>query len=339
MHKLILNTIISLLAVTGVADAMEKQTRRHPLCGVESYRTLLNDSRCPVDKYVEKENSPACPPIYKSKADVRVCGYDSTRTIRRCERIPGFGQPERVTPPDPELGCGRGYRLVEAHPVKSCRNEAFGIAGYEVCRAPSHGVESYQTCSKPEFGIESYRECSFYKTPEELDAYIEATTESLQTYSQILPTRKGELFTRLSNESAMACLVWKYEGEPTYEEVVSDLKKKFLAVFGYNVEDATVDCNDESERSEIRFTLGTLACDLLPKDALSTLAKPEGVSDNQFTRFKQNCTMKKSYDILVEWFDSKSAEISELLSDTVARSDVEAAQRLRELQADLKDKR
>jgi hypothetical protein len=49
--------------------------------------------------------------------------------------------------------------------------------------------------------------------------------------------------------------------------------------------------------------------------------------------------MKKSYDILVEWFDSKTIEVSKLLSDTVAKSDAETAQRLRRLQADLKDKR
>lgn len=241
-----------------------------------------------------------------------------------------------LTGHDPELGCAAGFKEVLAPVPASCTNIAFGVRGYETCRDPSHGIQSYQTCSREDFPIASYKSCSFYKTPEELTAYIQATSESVETYQLILPAREGELLSRLSSESAFACLIRKHEVEPMYDTVVIDLKEKFLLVFGYDVKDSITDCTDESIASKkIKFSLAGIDCDSIAKDRVSTLIKPDAVSDGVFARFKQNCTMKKSYDGLIDWFDTKLAEVSLLKEDIVAKSDANAVLQLEELRVKL----
>lgn len=331
-------TLISSLTVASQALGMDLQTRSHPMCGTESRVSLENDPRCPVATYIAK-SSAACAAIYNTKTDYKICGFDPARKEKRCEKMPGARAPMVLTGRDPELGCAAGFKEVLAPVPASCANIAFGVKGYETCQDPSHGIQSYQTCSREDFPIATYKTCSFYKTSEELTAYIQATSESVETYQLILPAREGELLSRLNSESAFACLIRKHEVEPMYDTVVTDLKEKFLLVFGYDVKDSIADCSDESISStKIKFTLGGIDCDSIVKDGISTLVKPDAVSDGIFARFKQNCTMKKSYDGLVGWFDTKLAEVNLLKADIIAKSDTDALTKLEELRAKLEKK-
>lgn len=325
-----------LLAFQKPSFALEKQTRRHSMCGVEKYMTLYNDPRCPVDQYILKVSS-ACKPIYKFGTDMQICGPDPLRKDKICVYP---GNPRLNQRPDPDLGCGAfgpGYRLVENPVPGRCRNEKFGFQEYEACRDPSHNVESYQACSRETFPVESYNECSFYKTPEELVAYIDATAESLETYRLILPERKADLFSRTKDERAFACLINDYKNRTVYEALVEDLAKKYLLVFGYKPEDAIFDCDATSPAAEVKFTIGSIDCDNLTLDTISTLSKPDGVSDTQFSRFKQNCTLKKSHDSLIDWFDTKRDEIGLLMSDLAAANDPNAQTKLKNLKTQIDD--
>lgn len=332
-----LNLLVLLLAVLNFTEtyALDIQTRRHSLCGVESFNPRV-DAKCGVEKYFDRVSS-ACAPIYKSKVDPRICGYDPNRTISRCERIPGSHAPQVSVFPEIELGCPAGYQMKTSPAPKACQNEAFGIAGYNSCRDASHGIESYNSCRLEEFGVENYKSCSFYKTPEELNAYIDATSETLVTYSEVLPSRQGELFARLKSENGMGCTIRKYDTtDALFEDVVKDLKEQFLIIFGYQVEDATLDCRPETLKgAAIKVMLSDIDCDNLSKDAIASLAKPESSSEAQLARFKQTCTLKKSYDALVTWFETKEDETAALISDLAAQADPSAKQRLVELQSKL----
>lgn len=206
-------------------------------------------------------------------------------------------------------GISGGLACTAKDIVKTCAKPEFGVAEWKSCRSADHGVESYATCSKPEFGVASYRSCSFYKNPEEVAAFIQATNETIQTNLIIYPNRKADLFSRANEEGAFACLIRKYLVDPMYEDVVKDLREKFLTVFGYEEVDAVVDCaQTTTDPTNVSFVIEDLDCDNLDRSALPALVKPEAVSDGQFARFKQNCTLKKSYEVLADWYVTKANE-------------------------------
>ncbi|RYZ80704.1 MAG: hypothetical protein EOP04_25380 [Proteobacteria bacterium] len=203
MRNLVPLIVLFFLFQTSSASSMTLQTRSHSLCGVDTY-VSKTDALCGVGSYFEK-SSPACAPIYNSKTDARICGFDEVLTVTKCERIPGSREPLVLVSPNPEDGCPRGYQQKTSPAPKRCQNVAFGIASYSMCRDVSHGVEYNATCALPIFGIASYKTCSFYKTPEELTAYIDATSDSLLTYKEItategLKSRNTIAFSEVSNK-------------------------------------------------------------------------------------------------------------------------------------------
>ncbi len=330
-----LKILIVIAIGTTQAHALELQTRENKLCGVERYVSHTNDNRCPVDLYQSIADS-ACNEIFKSKQDGKICGYDLGHGSSRCDPAPGSHNPPLQTAPDPERGCPGGYVLTKVPTPKTCRDKSFGHEGWEFCRSPSHPAESYQTCERPEFGVKNYKTCSFYKTPEELDAYIDATKESLEEFRSALPDRQGQLFALLKSENGLGCTITKYLNNPDYTEVVNDLKDKFNLIFGYSYADAVLDCSDETLKStKIEVKIDSLDCDTLP-ESLKAVAKPDSITDAQFTQFIKKCNAKRSYDNIVNWFATKQTETDQLLGDLAAKSDPAAAQNLRDLQTNLK---
>lgn len=215
----------------------------------------------------------------------------------------------------------------------SCQNPKFGSV-YKSCRHSSHGNESPKKCRSDKFSPELYKSCSFYKTPEEIDAYIEATYSSLALNSTLLPARQADLYSSFRQEASFICLVEKYKDLDGFDVVYDDLVQKFKTAFTYDWTQSPLTCADATnENASLRITAGTLDCANFTLDTLKTLTKPETMNNLVFNRFKSTCTTKLSYDLLAGWFDAKSTEIGQLIEDVVAKQDANRKAQLQELKS------
>ncbi len=315
---------IILCILSEAAMSFELQTARHQLCGVENYQAR-RDPICGADIYFSKE-SPVCPPArFNVRADANRCGT-------ACKMVQPKGRNgELITGPG-----GRIHRTCVGQEPKSCEHPDFGVIAYQACRHPQHGVELYRECQHPEFGNAQYKSCSFYKTPEQVEAYIYETKSSLDTYASVLPIRQGELFSRLRNEKALACLIDKYSADPLYEQVAIDLNEKFFLIFGYERSDVQVSCqNINMSEVQVKVTLERLDCEAFNRTTLSSLQNPANIAEGRFKRFKQNCSLKISHDSLLSWFQNKEEEIGLLLNDQVARQNPKAREKLSRLKEEI----
>ncbi len=323
--KLMIRLLLLALSLTPeISLSLELQTKRHPICGVEAYQTR-RDPVCGIELYVSKESSFCSPSKFNSRADAARCGTTCkwvTPTGRNGELITGPG--------------GRPQRTCVGQVPKTCEHPDFGAVAYQTCRHPQHGVELYSECQSPQFGAAQYNLCSFYKTPEQVEAFISETKLSLDTYASILPVRQGELFSRLRNEKALACLIDKYSVDPLYEQVTIDLREKFFLIFGYERSDAQVSCRNVNVNDvEVKVTLGRLDCKSFNRSSLAALEMPPGIAEGPFKRFKQNCSLKISHDTLLNWFTTKADEIDLLLEDLAARQDSKARNSLLKLKEEI----
>jgi hypothetical protein len=219
----------------------------------------------------------------------------------------------------------------------SCPLPKFGSI-YKSCRAEAHGKESPKKCRSDKFDAELYSSCSFYKTAEEVDAYIDATAQTLVNNAALLPAKQSDLYTTFRQEASFICLVEKYQAMPGYDDVVADLTKKFFETFGYEYNESSLTCADASkEDRNYKITAGTLDCKNYDINTIRTAAKPADMAPALFTRFKSNCTTKVTYDYLVGWFDQRIAEVNQLVSDIVARQDEARKQRLEDLKKSISE--
>jgi hypothetical protein len=215
--------------------------------------------------------------------------------------------------------------------VASCPLEKFGKV-YKPCRHESHDKESPKKCRSDKFAAERYNSCSFYKTPEEIDAFIEATYGSLAINSASLPSKQADVYGTFRQEATFVCLIEKYSGLEGYDDVAADLIKKFKEAFGYPYTDSSRTCADAAnEAIPTSITAGALNCSDYTLQSIKTLAKPEAMNLLVFNRFKSTCTTKLSYDLAVSWFDEKLLEINQLLADVVAKKDTERKEQLESL--------
>jgi hypothetical protein len=219
----------------------------------------------------------------------------------------------------------------------TCPMEKFGKV-YKPCRAESHGKESPKKCRSDKFDAELYSSCSFYKTPEEIDAYVDATAQTLVNNAILLPAKQSDLYTTFRQEASFICLVEKYTAMPGYDDVVADLTKKFFETFGYEYNESSLACADAStEDRNYKITAGTLDCKNYDINSIRTVTKPTEMVQAVFTRFKSNCTTKVTYDYLVGWFDDRIGEVNQLIGDVVARKDADRRLRLQELRQSISE--
>ncbi|WP_141732307.1 hypothetical protein [Oligoflexus tunisiensis] len=319
MSKLFMSMIFTALWCTTAFGA-ELKTLRHPLCGVELYFTKV-DQKCGAGLYFEKR-SPSCEvEAYSERSDI-ACGTEM-KNIEICARPPRC--------PTCEIRCR--YELREVR--KTCRLPQFGVESYKSCRHASHGIEAYASCRLPEFGIERYKECAFYKTPEELEAYITEVSLSLENYTQILPMRQADLYSKIRDEASFKCLIEKYDGQDFMEEVVIDLKDKFFLMFGYKYDESEVDCTQTEIDTNPEIRAGELTCAGYTYDTLRTLAQPDGMSKGLFDNFVKKCQAKIVYDNIANWFTTKKEEVSLFQDDLAAKNDASLKNRLLELKSRL----
>jgi len=314
---------VFILTATTQAQAMDLQTARHPLCGVESYNTRT-DAQCGVATYREARSPDCGVEHYNARLDPSCPGsHQATRPI---PYIAICTDPSGICPWDDV--------------VAECEKPEFGVASYKSCRTQSNGVEAYNSCSLPQFGVAAYRSCSFYLTPEQLDEYLNVNASSVEFFATLLPGRQAELLSRLREAASFACLVRKYQALTGYETVVDDLAQKFFVTFGYKVQDYTANCSSEildDPARQVKVTItgtdNTLACDNLTPEAIDSAAAPAGVSETAMQHFKQSCTLKLSYAALLSWFHLRSTELQQLSSDIVAKQDPSIAARIAALEA------
>lgn len=288
---------------------------------------MRQDAACGVELFRE-DRSPACPAEeYNSRADANICGH----RLGSLTCLDGTWAED-----DGFKGCKNNAKpMRRILGPKTCQHPSFGVKTYQVCRAPAHGPESYKSCQLAQFGVENYQSCSFYMTPEQLDAYIVETQNSLATYQLLLPSRQGELYSRLQMEGSFGCLVKKYQSLQGFEDIAEDLSDRFMITFGYEYMDAFFDCEATSEKESIQIKVSSLNCDDFDRETITSLVKPDDVSEGAFTRFKQNCSLKKSYDLLDQWFFDRKNEVDLLITDLIASRDQDVKNKLFKLKSDL----
>ncbi|HET9236149.1 MAG TPA: hypothetical protein VFO10_02790 [Oligoflexus sp.] len=210
----------------------------------------------------------------------------------------------------------------------TCAMEKFGKV-YKPCRAESHGKESPKKCRSEEFDAELHNSCSFYKTPEEIDAFIDATYGSLAINSVSLPSKQADLYGSFRQEASFICLIEKYKDLEGYDDVFNDLVVKFKNAFSYDYAESSRTCAESAnEAVPPKITAGDLDCKTYTVQTIKTLTKPESMNPAVFNRFKSTCSVKLAYDFAVSWFDDKLVEINQLLGDVVAKEDAERKQYL-----------
>ena len=304
------------------AQALEKQTRRDPMCGIERFNSRI-DEACGVGSYREARS-----------ADCGVEHYN----VRLDMSCPGA---HRATAPIPPVAVCTDPPCDWENIPAACEKPEFGVASYRSCRTAANGVETYNSCERSEFGVALYKSCAFYKTASELDAYLDETESSLSVYAPLLPVREADLLAAVREEAAFVCLIHKYQAIPGYEDIVDDLSAKFLIVFGYDAKDSSVACSDDSSSAntaktvKVTFAAGATVfdCSNFTAQSLSDFAQPEGVTDSAWRRFRRECGLKLSYDALAEWFGQKSSDLAMLESDLVPNQDPVRAARLKSLKS------
>ncbi|MDQ3230797.1 MAG: hypothetical protein M3Q07_03170 [Pseudobdellovibrionaceae bacterium] len=319
MSKIIVSMIFTIFCCATALGA-ERKTLRHPLCGVELYFSKV-DEKCGAGLYFE-QRSPNCEVEAYNERQDKACGSEM-KNVEICSPPPNC--------PTCEVRCRTVLREVR----KTCRLPEFGIESYQSCRHSSHGIETYASCRLPEFGIEQYNECSFYKTPEEIDAYITEVSISLENYAQILPTRQADLYSKVRDEASFKCLIAKYKGQDFLEEVVADLEEKFFLIFGFKYEESEVDCAQTVIDTNPEIRAGALKCTDYTYDTLKTLTQPEGISKGLFDNFVKKCQAKVVYDNISNWFETKKAEVSLYENDLAAKNDEAIKKRLIDLKSKL----
>lgn len=219
----------------------------------------------------------------------------------------------------------------------TCPLEKFGKV-YKPCRHESHDKESPKKCRSDKFAAERYNSCSFYKTAEEIDAYIDATYQSLVNNAVMLPAKQSDLYTTFRQEASYICLVEKYNGMLGYEDVAADLTKKFFETFGYEYNESSLTCADAAtENQAYKITAGTLDCANYDVNTIRSVTKPADMVPAVFTRFKANCTTKVTYDYLVSWFEQRLQETNQLLGDLVAQRDAQRKSALEDLKKSISE--
>jgi len=318
---------IVIAASASKAFALSLQTGRNPMCGVESYNSRA-DAQCGVASYREARSPDCGVEHYNTKFDMSCPGsHPATAPI-----------PPVAICTEPSGDCGW---FPEA---ASCEKPEFGVDSYKSCRTPGNGIEAYNSCSLPQFGVAAYKPCSFYMTPEQLDGYLTATESSFETYSVLLPGRQADLLSRTRAEDSFVCLARKYQILPGYESVVEDLSQKFFITFGYELKDSAAVCSSDPNVdlvSQVKITLvrpdATLDCDSFSLQTLGAATASSNATDTAMQHFKQNCSLKLSYTVLVDWFHQTSNDLQQLAGDLSAQQIANLASRVSALEAKVKN--
>ncbi len=134
------------------APIVKCETKKSPLCGVKSYKSM-ESSACNV-LGVNKGTGPSCGTVYKKKETLN-CGVNKYKV--------GFG----LVCGKPKYkqchhkACGKKWdgsrkrcrhRKCGVQSYKSCRDASFGVEKFNSCRHAAHGVEKFLTCEDKAFG-------------------------------------------------------------------------------------------------------------------------------------------------------------------------------------------
>ncbi len=316
---------------SSTVESLTKTSVRLPECGVESYNALTNSS-CGVDNYVSARSEACGVELYNERASSKCPGYRREERYgrsneARLNRYPDCDSPDhRVVKQYIEERCFRGecgpYKYftecVIPEVVESCRDSEFGIELYNECRHPSHGVETYQTCQRPEFGVNQYNACSVYMTRPEINQFVVDTTGTVPIITTSLITNHGNYFVLVRTELGIACLINKYQNNPDYSSVVSDLRLKLLITFGIEYDKKAADYKEQCKN---------------PTN-IPDITK-EKCSENDETPL---CRTVKAYLGCITWFTDKISDTDLLLGDIFANSYADIKTKLVDFKTNLSNK-
>jgi len=200
-----------------------------------------------------------------------------------------------------------------------CRKPAFGVESYLTCRDPSHGAERYNSCQRPEFGVAAYNNCTYYLSPQAAAQYIDSHARLVEFMDQQLLAGAAQFFAVTANETGLACVIAKYDGDPIYTDAIGDpiytdaikeMKGVYLATFGDEYHDTSCD----------------------PSIVLKASIDHVTCSDSDSS---SKCRNYRSYYGARKWLETTREDIHHLLDDHIAQSGNDIHEQLIRLQSNI----
>ena len=249
---------------------------RDPICGVEVYNTGFSTD-CPGGSTQD---------VYELNSTVGNCRRGYTKKLLRTEVNHDHERPITI----------RIYGCVRPEIKTACRLSEFGVERYNECRNPKFGIEEYNTCERPDFGVALYKECEIRKTRLELATYIQNLDQNLDVMGVALLTNEANLLKSEGSEVGLACFINRWNLDPLYTDLVTELKIQFSALFGVNYNPNKYDCSNQAQ-----VDIPATAC-----DANDTTPR---------------CRALRAYTAARTYLELNKAEVAALIDDFLARSD------------------
>jgi hypothetical protein len=321
-------------AIDGLKP-LEKRNGVNSFCGVEQYREgsgpecgpgvdrLAATSACGVRLFNERQD-PSCPgsetedtkQIYTHGK----CGNDAPPLPHCPDGYQQIGSPQgkksicrspRRDSEESEAIVQRVRTCRRAEKLLTCRREEFGIESYEACRHPSHGTD-FPTCRNEKFGTESYKSCDYYLQPAEISAYIARSEPLISIMGQSLADNRGSFYVTQRDSNGLACTIKSYHSDPLFQNLAARLKLLYVSLAG-----------EEFDPSR------DYAC----AQAVTTIESYSCAS----TDTSEVCKRWRSYAAAKKWLTVTLLDVSNLLSNDVARADAQVTAQLENLRKKLID--
>ncbi len=305
----------------------ELQERRVPECGVEAYKSGEHSS-CGIQSYKEAR-SPACGvELYKKVKSSKCSGYRASSVYekRKTSTCGGSNPRDHLKCPAGELhhsytayteDCWKNafdkskrwkgiQKCTIPEIMNSCRMAEFGVEKYKSCRATAHGIERYKSCAHASFGVEKYKACTLRATTTEVEAKIATVKASYKDFALKLLQYQADYYAQIGGKQSLGCLITRYENDPLYVDIATDLKTLFAQTFGETYQ-------------------GPFSCDLpvLTMDVCD-------VGDTS-----SRCASLAAYKKTRQWFTEELQVLKNLQDDVVARANASIKGQLATLSQDL----
>lgn len=316
------------------------QARSVEECGIKSYKQKSNHPSCGVSSY-KKGTGPACGAVsYVTKRD-KLCGVELYKE--------GRGGPcgESVTKKtecviDHPFGHGclvAGKEIIDARgkvcrhkefgveTYKSCNRAEFGVTGYKSCENPAFGT-IYKTCRLPEFGVESYKTCDILRTKAEIEIYMALTEPYIAINAINMAKAQASYLFSSGQKKLSSCLIERWDSNLLYEEIVSDMKNFYLAMYGEDFLAGVYECQKETGIEEPILNDSTCAEYSLYQITESIEKEDLSLTDR---RFFEVCQELQVYQMYQKWFKDNIKEVRNLQKDLVASTSSEYQRKLEDL--------
>lgn len=203
------------------------------------------------------------------------------------------------------------------------------------CPAQACGAKAFNPC--PDLNLATNNTCSLLMTRIEVSDYIESARSQIDLNAQLYATQKAIFLVQAKTKQESACLIRDWTGKDQFEDLVNELKSRFLMTYGEAFDAQPYDCQNEALAPE-EYNYRDLRCTVVSQaEVLKKLDNPALETD--LRTFYGTCLTQKAYQAQERWFKHNIGETSRLINDVVAARDGQKAEALNRLKNDMEAKK